>query len=270
MRVVSGGEVGRRIVQPSPCNESEIPCDLAIVAAGQGPDLSALPEDVQLSGGRVWVDTFGRMGSGKTYAGGDLTPARASVVDAMASGKRAAVAIHFDLQEHAVADRVKAVTLGEGPSFSIQAMFEPPLAWAPNSIVHLHEMTLVSAHPQAPLVQTARPPEERIRDFENVVAGFDRESAIREADRCFYCGVCVGCDRCFIYCPDASVSRPGEIRGRIPGPDRILQGLRHLHRGMRAGRHADGGGWMKAFITGNHAVAEAVRLCRPRSWPRIP
>ena len=30
------------------------------------------------------------------------------------------------------------------------------------------------------------------------------------AGRCFFCGICTGCDRCFIFCPDASILRPQE------------------------------------------------------------
>ena len=40
--------------------------------------------------------------------------------------------------------------------------------------------------------------------------GFDRQAAIDEAKRCFYCGSCIGCDLCFYLCPDISIVKEGD------------------------------------------------------------
>jgi len=58
------------------------------------------------------------------------------------------------------------------------------------------------------------PPEEkkrdvsqRIKDFDEVCQGLTKEEVIKEAKRCFGCGKCNGCDNCYVFCPDAAISK---------------------------------------------------------------
>jgi len=58
------------------------------------------------------------------------------------------------------------------------------------------------------------PPEEkkrdvsqRIKDFDEVCQGLTKEEVIKEAKRCFSCGKCNGCDNCYVFCPDAAISK---------------------------------------------------------------
>src|SRR5262249_53986234 len=81
----------------------------------------------------------------------------------------------------------------------------------------------------------------------------------------------------------ALLPRPrGEARGRrLRRPRRLLQGLRPVRAGVSDGLDEDGGGRaMKAtevhdaqrtlLLTGNHAVAWAARLARPKVVPLYP
>jgi Pyruvate/2-oxoacid:ferredoxin oxidoreductase delta subunit len=43
--------------------------------------------------------------------------------------------------------------------------------------------------------------------------GYREEQAVAEADRCMSCGVCNGCDNCYIVCPDVSVLRDTRENG---------------------------------------------------------
>jgi 2-oxoacid:acceptor oxidoreductase delta subunit (pyruvate/2-ketoisovalerate family) len=45
----------------------------------------------------------------------------------------------------------------------------------------------------------------RKKGFREVNLGFDEDSAVREAERCFSCGTCNFCEKCYTYCPDLSV-----------------------------------------------------------------
>ena len=71
-------------------------CDMVIPAIGQAPLVSLLEQcrGLELDGGRVQVDrATGRTSHPKYYAGGDCVNGGREVVDAVADGKRAGVAI---------------------------------------------------------------------------------------------------------------------------------------------------------------------------------
>ena len=46
-----------------------------------------------------------------------------------------------------------------------------------------------------------------------VTLAYREEQAVAEADRCMSCGVCNGCDNCYIVCPDVSVLRDARENG---------------------------------------------------------
>ena len=63
---------------------------------------------------------------------------------------------------------------------------------------------------EAPLAPaTAR----RTSQVTEVTLAYSREQALAEADRCMSCGVCNGCDNCYIVCPDVSVMRDTRENG---------------------------------------------------------
>ncbi|MEI9973010.1 MAG: FAD-dependent oxidoreductase [Ignavibacteriota bacterium] len=96
MRLGDPGRDGRRIVDPRPASEYEIPCDMVIPALGQKRLMSDLlrRRGVDLENGVIVVDrSTGRTANPRYYAGGDCVNGGREVVDAVADGKRAAVAI---------------------------------------------------------------------------------------------------------------------------------------------------------------------------------
>jgi Pyruvate/2-oxoacid:ferredoxin oxidoreductase delta subunit len=69
------------------------------------------------------------------------------------------------------------------------------------------------------------PPAERVRDQETeVTLAYSTEQAIAEADRCMSCGVCNGCDNCYIVCPDVSVMRDARENGHYSIRTRYCKG----------------------------------------------
>jgi 2-oxoacid:acceptor oxidoreductase delta subunit (pyruvate/2-ketoisovalerate family) len=60
------------------------------------------------------------------------------------------------------------------------------------------------------------PAPERVRDFREVSEGLSEQPALKEAERCFSCGVCDGCENCYVFCPDLSVIMDeGVVKYRI-------------------------------------------------------
>jgi glutamate synthase (NADPH/NADH) small chain len=79
-----------------PGSQSAITCDLVVPAIGQSP-LTELLEDlrgVEVRNGKIVADRMtGRTGNPKYFAGGDCVNGGREVVDAVAAGKRAAIAM---------------------------------------------------------------------------------------------------------------------------------------------------------------------------------
>lgn len=96
MRLVERDASGRRGVQPLPGTESTLPCDAVIVAVGQALEargLAALGLEVTPQG-TLWVDAdSGQTSRPGVFAGGDAVRGGSYVVQAVADGKRAALAI---------------------------------------------------------------------------------------------------------------------------------------------------------------------------------
>jgi len=87
---------GRRKVEPLPGSEYEIPCDMVIPALGQKRLVADLlhQRGIEIHDGTIVVDRpTGRTANPRYYAGGDCVNGGREVVDAVADGKRAAVAM---------------------------------------------------------------------------------------------------------------------------------------------------------------------------------
>ena len=87
---------GRRSAGPVPGSEFDFPCDLVIPALGQSrlTGLLETTRGIELKSGSIVVDRVtGRTSNSRYYAGGDCVNGGREVVDAVADGKRAALAM---------------------------------------------------------------------------------------------------------------------------------------------------------------------------------
>lgn len=137
------------------------------------------------------------------------SPVRAAVADALGSGKRAAVGIHCALVGAAGTERIAAATLGGGSAFSIATLFDPGPGFDPRAVAEAGELAHLIYPDRAPLEAGHRSAAERVKSFEEVALAPSPEAVRAEAERCFYCGTCIECDRCRLYCPDASLFAAG-------------------------------------------------------------
>ncbi len=181
-------ESGRRRPVPIPGSNFAMEADTAIVAVGQRADRQLL-QGVNLElDRRGWVkadeETMQASVEG-LFAGGDLTSGPATVIAAIAAGKRAAQGIDRHLR------RDKA----QRAYFSTSADLEEEQRYRP---AHVPE------EPRAKMPQAA--PIERLKDFRQVELGLSGAQARGEAGRCLACGLCANCNSCLdtFACPAIS------------------------------------------------------------------
>ncbi len=156
---------GRRRPEPIEGSEFVGVYDTMIKAIGQE---SVLPDKFGLlagRGGRVEVDpdTLATSREG-VYAGGDVVSGPASVIEAIAAGRQAAISIDKYLSGTGDIDEVLA-PLEEVPPYDIGEIegekYRPPMEMLPL--------------------------DERIKCFTQVVLGFDEKKAVEETKRCLRC-----------------------------------------------------------------------------------
>ncbi len=147
--------------------------EAVIISIGQAPDISFLTKDGQLEmalwRGNLRVDenTLSTNIPG-VFAGGDFTTGPTFVIRAIASGRRAALAINGYIQGEKgrlkIVDEKSPLHLDQGLALEEESTDEKP---------------------RAKLAMER--PEERTRDFREVEKGFSEEEAWYEAKRCLRC-----------------------------------------------------------------------------------
>jgi len=200
MRFVADGSRRRRLV-PMENSEFEIKADAVILAIGYNPKTDDIKEIELISGKKgtiVVKDEMGTTNIKGVFAGGDVVSGPMSVIDAIASGKKAADAIHRYLRNL--------------PPREI----EEPTVLRPldEKIVNLIVKTVRQKMPTLPI-------KERIKSFDEVNLGYSPEQAVTCAQRCLNCGSgasvsedCVACFNCVMVCP-YGVAAPGEEKAHI-------------------------------------------------------
>ncbi|MGO9116816.1 MAG: NAD(P)-binding protein [Desulfomonilaceae bacterium] len=199
---------GRRRAVPVEGSEFIFDADTVISAIGQQADLDLFKGD--RFAGAVLADSVliqVHSASMETpvsglFAGGDLVNGPASVVQAIADGKRAAAAIHFRLQGKDFSVALRQARLAQGQGFSIDALFRNKEGWDPSSVVKFEDLEplFLDRRPRGSI--PALDPGLRKRSFEEIIQPLDLNIASTEAGRCFFCGTCSACDRCYLFCPD--------------------------------------------------------------------
>ena len=190
-----------------PGTEREITCDTILIAIGQVQQLEWLPDHLS-DRGVITADQHGRV-EGNVFVGGDVMRGPSMVVDALGDGKRAARDI----------DRV----------LTAQAL-EPE----PEPEVMPYEGLNAAYFRHAPRIEAPLTPagERRRSQKVEVTLAYSSEQAVAESDRCMSCGVCNGCDNCYIVCPDVSVMRDTRENGALHDPHHLLQGVPRLRAGV--------------------------------------
>ena len=169
---------GRRRPIPVEGSEYTLPMDSVISAIGLSADLTLFDEQAEAA--RPAVNRWGTLEADPVtfatkvpgvFAGGDAVTGAATVIQAIAAGKEAAISI----------DRyLRGEDLAFGRERETEACEAPPVA-----VQKAKRMMLRHA-----------PAGERKNTFAEIKFGFSEQEARDEAMRCLQCGVCNACNRC--------------------------------------------------------------------------
>jgi len=197
---------GRRPPVPLPGSETLVEGDMVVVAVGEEVDDSSVPENVDLIVEDAGYPRVSGTGSVPILAGGDLAGASRTVVAAVASGKAAALSIDSGLRGRPLAWEEIRVA-GGGPSFS---RYLGGAEKGRNEEIGLDRMNTDYFQRRERAGTPRLPLPERAGNFHEVNQGLSPDAVRLEAGRCLHCGICSGCNNCFVFCPDIAVLRePG-------------------------------------------------------------
>ena len=209
--------------------EFEIEADLVVSAIGQGGDLTGL-EDLDNGKGLINADAHYRVPEreGHFVVGDIIRPhllvtaighasIAADCIDRYLCNDDQARRPKVDVDHFSLLEKLREVSLGpedydygqergtDAANFAVHN-FEDRSG---REILAAEDMFL--AHfPETPRTQRGeRVPEgqEVLGDFEERIIALSEEQAVKEAERCMSCGMCIECDNCVIYCPQDAVFR---------------------------------------------------------------
>lgn len=181
---------GRRKPEPLKGTEFNIDVDSIIMAIGERPDIPSQFSLKQADGNKILVhpETLATSREG-VFAGGDAVSGPASIIEAIAAGRKAASSI----------DRYLG---GKG---DIEESLAPP----EGAVLPLDPAQLVAGGRVPPMPHL--PLHKRLTSFEEIETGYTEETVIREAKRCLKCDrnpvytvdetKCKGCYNCRVICP---------------------------------------------------------------------
>ncbi len=139
--------------------------------------------------------------------GGDLINETKSVTDAIASGKQAAMAldIYYKRGWGAIAENLADCRVGAGPALSMSAYLAKEQKNRNAHIVSFQEINTDYFQRDRRVFPAQLAPDQGVRSFAEIVSSLSNDAAIKEAERCFNCGLCTSCDYCRIFCPEVAV-----------------------------------------------------------------
>jgi 2-oxoacid:acceptor oxidoreductase delta subunit (pyruvate/2-ketoisovalerate family) len=212
MKLGEPDDSGRRRPVPVEGSEFVVETDNVFSAIGEMPDFSYLPENVKHDDWVVDIDPeTGKGSNGTVFAGGDIIEIPHMVVTAIGSGKRSALAIHAQLRGEDVKPVYENVKIGHKGSLALNNVINPPNEddgyLKSDHVVSIDDINTFYFKEAQRHKMPHLSPEERKGSFNEVNLGVSKETAIQEASRCFNCGICNGCDNCFVFCPDSTIHR---------------------------------------------------------------
>lgn len=212
-------ESGRRSPEPKKDSETIFKADSLIYAVGEDIETTIIPSALSIKKGSLETELGCKTIWSSVFAGGDLIREPRTVVDAIASGKRAAIAIDCTFRGLEFDDILKGIQIPDSDTLRMEDYINlikkekrnektPPIK---HTVVSFNELNPVYFQNNFPSAPPAKPVSERFNfnPLSEVYQTLDEENTKYEISRCFHCGRCIACDNCYIYCPDISVKNDG-------------------------------------------------------------
>jgi len=193
---------GRPRAVPVEGEYATVQADSVISAVGERVDLSWIPE--KLAGGGL-VDPDPDAG---IFAGGDAARQPRTIVNAIASAKRAAISM--DLSFRGIRDRgaLSQLRTGGKGSISMAAYLEARASgvWPEIKDVATGDRINTLFFEKSGRVRSRKLGKKRLKSFLEVNLSPDARMALRSASRCYSCGRCNACLNCYYFCPEGVIS----------------------------------------------------------------
>jgi 2-oxoacid:acceptor oxidoreductase gamma subunit (pyruvate/2-ketoisovalerate family) len=192
--------------KPEPIHGSNfmVDIDTLIVAVSEVPKITFLPSTIETVGSFIKVDSLGRTSMPGVYAGGDATSITRTVVEAIGSGKRAAVGIDIWLTG-SEENNFRYLQKGERGAISFVKYLNKKYVVQDGALTSFKDLNVAYFHKAFRAHMTELPIEARSSNFTEIISGLSKNKAIGEAERCFQCGECTLCENCYIFCPDVAI-----------------------------------------------------------------
>ena len=190
-------ESGRRRPQPVEGTEFLLNVDTVIPAVSQAPDLSFLHEGGGVIESHPYLTRQDRLDADPDtcatsiaglFAGGDACGGPATVVEAIAAGKRAALSIDAYLKRFPIPKPPECTEVNK------RAVIRRSRDEAPAPRVSIPHLTA----------------DQRRTTFDEIVGDLTEEEAVAEAKRCLACGCGIGCGTCARVCIYDAVELDGD------------------------------------------------------------
>ena len=238
-------------LRPIPIDGSEflINADTAIISIGQDANSPYGRGHLRLKrGGIIEVARNGETNIPGVYASGDVVSGPSTVVEAMASGRRAARAIILSLKP-------ELRQIPDHEFESAREKYDP----VPKDI---------PKQKRRPIPH--RRVSKRIKDYKEVIGPFSAKEAVKEASRCLQCSICSECLRCETACDmeairhDRVSTRRSLHFSRIIVADSAQVDLElDFPLLTRVERHGKKDFWARALVAGRAAAMEALSKTYP-------
>lgn len=198
---------GRRRPVPVRGDTFDEDFDAVIAAIGEDIDYSVLKPlsdaDRFTAGLRRGCIT----GIERVFTAGDFSGGPRSIVEAIAGGKNAALAVECMMEERSFTVDYENIRIGAegGISFNNNNSSAEDIIERLGAIVEYQNLNMDYFLPADPPHIKKADVIMRKSDFSEVQKTLTKKEAFSEAERCFNCGRCTDCDNCYKYCPDISV-----------------------------------------------------------------